>query len=330
MVFVTALLGLLAPFVERARGAVAPAVPGVVWWTVLVGLSLSGLLAVQLRTARAMALSRADVTRLSASDAPELHDRVERLSALLDRQPPAVGLIDSTTPNCFSVGGGDPMIVLSSGLREQLTDAELDAVLAHELAHLQNRDATVMTLATFLPALASDRPVAGLPRWLRANLFGGAVLFALIVAAGWTDPTSPVSLLVAAGLSLVLGGVGLGVLATPVVYLTHRLSRDREFAADRAGAMLTGEPEALASALRKLDDAVESSPETDLRSMDSLVEGLCLLPYGFSRDESADDDGLTIKLRSHPPTDRRIERLQSVAAELEGGEDESLTRPELS
>jgi heat shock protein HtpX len=210
------------------------------------------------------------------------------------------------------------MIVLSTGLRETLTDDELDAVLAHELAHLRNRDATVMTLATFLPTLASDRPVAGLPRWLRTNLFGGALLFAFVVALGWTRTASPVGILLAALGSLVLGGIALGVLATPVVYLSHRLSQDREFVADRAGAKLSGKPEALASALETLDDDVDSVPRQDLRSMGGIVEELCFLPHGFVRGGDESEDGsLAIRIRSHPPTSERIDRLQDVAAEME-------------
>lgn len=318
LVFVGALLGLLAPVVEGVRLGTTPAIPAPVWWAILVTAALVGLLAIQLRTARRMTLSRADVTRIDEADDPALFDRVRRLATLADRHPPAIGLVESDVPNCFSVGGRDPMIVLSTGLRAELTDEELDAVLAHELAHLQNRDATVMTLAAFLPTLVTDRAVAGLPRWLRANLFGGALLFALVVGLGWTRTASPAAILFVASLSLVLGGIALGALATPVVYLSHRLSQDREFVADRAGARLSGKPEALASALQKLDDDVDSAPRQDLRSMDGLVEELCFLPHGFVRRQDAgDDDGLTIRVRSHPPTSERIERLRDVAAELE-------------
>ncbi|WP_049994474.1 M48 family metalloprotease [Halapricum salinum] len=318
LVFVGALLGAIAPLVETLRTALAPAIPATLWWLVLVSVALLALVAVQLRTARTMTLSRTDVRRLSESEAPALFERVRRLATLADCQPPAIGLVDSDVPNCFSVGGRDPMLVVSSGLRDQLNDDELDAVLAHELAHLRNRDATVMTLATFLPTLATDRPVAGLPRWLRANLFGGAILFAFVVALGWTQSASPTAIGLVAALSLVLGGIALGVLATPVVYLSHRLSQDREFVADRAGATLSGKPEALASALEKLDDSVGSTPQQDLRSLDGVVDELCLLPHGFVRDAAEGDGGrFTIRLRSHPPTSERIDRLREFAAEIE-------------
>lgn len=316
--FVGVLLLLAAPLIGSVHGALAPAVPAVVWWAVIVLLAFTGLLAVQLRTARAAALSVAGVTRVDDDTAPDLIDRIRRLAALADVNPPAVGRVDSDVPNCFSVGGTDPMIVVSDGLVEALEDDELDAVLAHELAHIQNRDATVMTLATFLPTLVSDRPVAGLPRWLRSNLLGGALLFAFAVAVGWTSG-SILSLLSAAALSLVVGGIALGAIATPVVYLSHRLSHDREFAADRAGAALSGDPEALASALRKLDDDVTTPPRRDLRSMGDLVEELCLLPHGFVRDSESrvSDDGFAISLATHPPTDERIDALQSLASEQE-------------
>jgi len=320
LVFIGALLCALAPLVETVRTALTPPIPATLWWGVLVVVSLLALVALQLRTARTMTLSRTNVRRLEESEDPALFERVRRLATLADCQPPAVGLIDSEVPNCFSIGGRDPMLVVSSGLCDQLSDDELDAVLAHELAHIQNRDATVMTLATFLPTLATDRPVAGLPRWLRANLFGGAFLFALVVALGWTQSASPITIVFVTALSLVLGGVALGVLATPVVYLSHRLSQDREFVADRAGATLSGKPEALASALGKLDDDVDAVPRQDLRSMGGLVDELCLLPHGFVRGRDGDgdgDDGFTIRIRSHPPTSERIDRLRELAADLE-------------
>lgn len=318
LVFVTALLGLLAPIVDPLPSGFGGAIPAPLWWGGLVILALGGLLAVQLHTARRMALTRADVVPLQENDEPALFDRVRRLSTLADHQPPSIGRIDSDVPNCFSVGGRDPMLVVSTGLLDTLTDDELDAVLAHELAHVQNNDATVMTLATFLPTLVGDQPVAGLPRWLRSNLFGGAVLFAIVVSIGWAETFSPLGIVLTALASLVVGGIALGVLATPVAFLSHRLSQDREFAADLAGARLSGNPEALVSALRKLDDDVDTVPTQDLRSMGGLVQELCFLPHGFVDDDTQESaNTFTISLRSHPPTSQRIERLRELTAEME-------------
>lgn len=313
LVFVGVVVALLAPLITGVGSAVAPVVPDLVWLAAAGAVLLAGFLVVQLRTARRATLESVDAT--PADDA--LRERVARLARVADAPPPSVGVVDSDVPNCFSVGGSDPTIVVSRGLLDRLDDDELDAVLAHELAHLRNRDATVLTLATFLPTLISDEPVAGLPEPVRSNLAGGLIVFLGIAAALRGSITDPVVLVASVAASVLIGGVFLGVLATPVVYLSHRLSHDREFVADRAGARIAGDPAALASALRKLDDDVESPPTTDLRSTGDLVSELCLLPGGFVREDRPlidDEDGFTVRLRSHPPTDERIARLRDLQA----------------
>lgn len=311
------VVALLSPILSGASRAVG--FPPLLSWLGAGALLLVAFLVVQLRTARAATLAAVEAVPIADDDYQGLRDRVDRLAQLAGIEPPAVGVVDSDTPNCFSVGGSDPMVVLSDGLLERLDDDELDAVLAHELAHVLNRDATVLTLATFLPTLVSDEPIAGVPRWARSNVVGAVVVVLLVAAVGATSVTNPLVLFVSAAVGLLLGGVLLGVLATPVVYLAHRLAHDREFVADRAGARVVGDPAALASALRKLDDDLESTPTSDLRSTGDMVSELCLLPHGFVGKDDADivedEDGFTLRLRSHPPTSERIGRLQALAAE---------------
>ena len=314
------LIGLVVALLSPVLTGLATAVglPPALAWVAAAAALFAGFLALQMRTARATTLASVEATPVAEGADPDLRARIERLAQQADTTPPALGVVDSDVPNCFSVGGSDPMIVVSEGLLHSLEDDELDAVLGHELAHVLNRDATVLTLATFLPTLASDEPVAGMPGWARSHAIGAAILLLVVGALGSGAATDPLTLLVVTGVGLVLGGVLLGALATPVVYLAYRLAHDREFVADRAGARIAGDPAALACALEKLDDSVESAPTTDLRSTGDLVAELCFLPNGFVRDGDGEPDtadGLTVKLRSHPPTEERIARLRDLAAE---------------
>jgi heat shock protein HtpX len=196
-------------------------------------------------------------------------------------------------------------------------DSHFD-VLAHELAHVRNRDAAVMTLASFLPALTNGeyRPLeARFGPWGRRVLLAiGAAVAGALLAPFVAETTGTITLgavAVLAGATYLLAAVALGVLTTPVVYLGRSLSRYREFAADEAATQFTGEPAALASALRQLDDGTTASPAADKRTAYAGVRGLCFLPHGFRND--ADRSKFYVEIRSHPPTGERVERLKAVA-----------------
>jgi len=103
--------------------------------------------------------------------------------------------------------------------------------------------------------------------------------------------------------------------------LSRRLSRYREFAADRGGAVLSGDPVALASALETLDDGRVGTDRSPVATTQS-VRGLCLLPHGFESAADDDDDaedGFYVRTRSHPPTEERVARLRELTAEMESG-----------
>ncbi|MFC7233315.1 M48 family metalloprotease [Saliphagus sp. GCM10025308] len=199
-------------------------------------LCLGCLLAVQLRYARLELLEEADAAVLGPDERPELTDRVTRLAAQLDVAVPTVAVADTDVANSFAVGGvRSGTIVVSEGLLEALEPAELDAVLAHELAHLKNRDAAVMTLASFLPALIADEHVVfgdHLPRWTRPYVYGGLLFVAALLGSSFIDaPVFTLSgllqLAVALAVTVVVGGIVLGVVATAVVFLSRSLSRQR-------------------------------------------------------------------------------------------------------
>jgi heat shock protein HtpX len=177
-----------------------------------------------------------------------------------------------------------------------------------------------MTLASFLPALTNGKHGLlddMLPGERGSKLVVGAlavcgayVLSARIMAAPVGSLGFTLGFVVLAGITVVLGGVLLGVFTAPVVVLSRSLSKYREYAADRSAALLTGDPAALVTALETLDSEVAVTPETDKRRAYEGVRGLCFLAGGFRT--GTETDRFHVETRSHPPTADRIDRLRSV------------------
>ncbi|WP_436907228.1 M48 family metallopeptidase [Halosimplex marinum] len=323
--FAGVVLVLAAPWLGAAaeRAARAVGVPGSVaalWWLPLAAALVAASVWAQLRYVRRETLAAVDAEPVDPGTYPDLDSRLTRLAAQAGVPAPDCYVVDSETPNSFAVdGAGPPAVVVSTGLLATLDGDRLDCVLAHELAHLQHRDATVMTLASFLPALTGDRYslLDSLGPWARSRAVwaaGVAALYLLGAVATGTSPFDPgYALGFAGGLAaaIVLGGVALGVFATATTAVARRLSHYREFAADRAAGELTGDPAALADALATLDDETAAAPTVDKRLAYDEVRGLCLLPAGFGTDEP-DPDEFHVETRSHPPTDERVARLRGL------------------
>ncbi len=287
---------------------------------------------------RAALEARADATVVSAEDAPALHDRVTRVAAQLDVPAPAVAVADHAAPEAMVVGlrPSESHLVLSTGVIDALDGAELDAVIAHELAHVANRDAAVMTLvsvplvvadgirAKLLGRLGVDETTGDMtaeelwgedgqwrvtePGPLERRLQGdrvGVVGWLLVVVGVWTaimlatddgDSRAWSVRVVAAA----------AVVALLVCWLVARVvvavfSRARETAADRTAVAVTGSPAALASALRALDERMDAAPTEDLRQVSS-VSALSILPIdrGVLRDTHGslpDAPGVVTRLR---------------------------------
>jgi heat shock protein HtpX len=234
----------------------------------------------------------ATATPVTADEYPELHATVNRVASLFGIPTPTVAISDSPAPEAMVVGvrPSATRLILSTGTLEALDEDELEAVIAHELAHVKNRDATVMTLISVPTVLA-----AGL-----VSRFPEAAERDLITA-------------------LVLAIVGLvGAMITQGIVAV--CSRTRELAADRAAVEVIGSAGPLASALRTLDRQIEATPSEDLRSVHS-VSSLSILPL-----ESDDEEPLTYweEVDDEPdhwsvrklPTQRRTE---SPAAYLREG-----------
>ncbi|MXR50177.1 M48 family metalloprotease [Halovenus sp. WSH3] len=268
-----------------------------------------------------LALNSTGAQTVSAEEYPNLHARLQRLAATADLPKPEVAVIDSDAPNAFATGSlrGGHTVAVTTGLLDSLDGDELDAVLAHELSHVHNRDATVMSIAYLLPTLTYlvSKTMFGLLHVLsRVLIFtpghgggrdrdsGGRAILVVVAAAVVTITVSAVFWL-----------------ASNVLF--RILSQYREYAADRGSAAITGDPAALASALAVIDGEMAAMPGQDLRDLDGGAEALYIYsidtPLFDDEDDTIADDLLSQELfpASHPPTDERIERLQELAGDLE-------------
>jgi heat shock protein HtpX len=259
----------------------------------VVGLTLAlGYLSYQYGTARM--LDALDARRLPRERAPALYGRLDELADRMGVGTPTVAVARMEMPNALAVGGGRDGVVVLDGRLFRLLDAEeLEAILAHELAHLENRDSLVQTLAYSLA-----RTLVGV---LTVLLLPVALLLdGLSTALGWLRGRPAAG---SPGVDLLRATVGRAVLSVLVVLtlLVRAHSRRREFAADERAAELTGRPLALARALRTIERA-------------SRPAGGLLATLYIHAEES---DPLTRMLSTHPPMDERVERLVEMAERRE-------------
>jgi heat shock protein HtpX len=270
-------LSLLALLYVVLGGVIIAAGGGLVVMVVL----LAALALGQLWLSERLALRAMHARVVSAQDAPGLHALVERLALQADVPMPRIAISDIPAPNAFAMGRTPKhaTVCVTAGLLQLLERSELEAVLAHEMGHIKNRDVALMTMASFFASLAA---LVG-----QVAAFGGL---------GGRDREGP-------GLAVILL-VSIGVYFLSY-FLMLALSRYREFAADRSAALFTGRPSALASALRRL----ESAPQGDLREVASM-QAFFIVP---ARTKSA----LSRLFATHPPTEERIARLARMESQLQ-------------
>jgi heat shock protein HtpX len=253
-----------------------------------------------------IALAAAGARVVSPKEAPELHGIVDRLCALADMDKPRVAIAPARMPNAFATGRNSKNSVLcvTDGLlyHSQLTQEELEGVLAHELSHVAHKDVQVMTYASLLAIVAGL-----LVRFaFYSEIFGGGR------RAG---NNSQAALL-----------IPLIMLVSIVVYavsflLIRVLSRYRELAADRSGALLTQNPSALISALTKVSQGMNRIPTQDLRSAESLnafyfAPAMKMNLTGPGRGRSGGGSSLSALFSTHPSLEKRIEQLSKIQREL--------------
>ena len=252
-------------------------------------LLIMGVLAlVQYFTSDKIALAASGAKVVTPEQAPGLHAMVDRLCAMSDLPKPRVAVIPSDVPNAFATGRSPKhaAVAVTRGLWERLEPREVEGVLAHELAHVGNRDVAIMTVAGFFSMVASY--ITQMAMW--SGLFGGgdrreggAPVFLIVLLVSWV--TYIVSYL-----------------------LILALSRYREFAADRGAALITGAPEYLMSALQKIASDMTRIPQRDLREMEGL-NAFYIVPTNVKQS-------LGSLFLTHPPLEKRIARLSAIAQEM--------------
>ncbi|MEF8878573.1 MAG: M48 family metalloprotease, partial [Haloarculaceae archaeon] len=284
-------------------------------WLV-VGAVAVGFL-VQYRFGEGSALRAVGARRVDADEYPEVHDALVRLSGTVGVETPDLAVARTDVPNAFAVGRrpGHATVVVTTGLLDLLDAEERDAVLAHELAHVRNRDVSVMTMAYFLPSLAYLVAIGAY--LVLVGVFKALSGFRHVDDDGAKGLLVVVVVLVVSAVSTMLVSAAFWVGS---FLLFRLLSQYREFAADRGAAAITGSPAALASALRELDDGMGELPDSDLRDADGGVEALYVAPiddYQFGEDRELISSDLFPA--THPPVEERIDRLRELAGEAERG-----------
>jgi heat shock protein HtpX len=228
---------------------------------------------------------------VTPEQAPELHGIVDRLCALADMPKPRVAIADTDMPNAFATGRNPSHAVVcaTTGIMRRLDTEELEGVLAHELSHVAHRDVAVMTFASFLGM------VAGLIT--RFAFYSG-------MFGGFDDDNDN------NGAGAIIAIMLVSILVYAVSFLlTRSLSRYRELSADRSGALLTGQPSALASALQKVSGVSARIPSRDLRSAEAF--NAFFFTPAFSKGFS-----ISSLFSTHPSLEKRLEQLSKLSVQL--------------
>lgn len=197
----------------------------------------------------------------TAAEHKRLDGRVERLAMQFDVSTPRVRVLENTTPTAYTLSrpGLPAIVVVTTGLLDRLPDDELTAVLAHELAHVANRDATVVS------AVSAGTLVCGITYHIAERLGQRA-----------SQSNRLADFMIEGFFAGVVGAVTL-TCWTPMALLVRRLSRSREFVSDRAAARATGDPAALASALERIDRELTDRPEIDARLLEPALDQVSLV-----------------------------------------------------
>jgi heat shock protein HtpX len=241
------------------------------------------------------------VTPEDGPEAARLHGVVDRLCALADMPKPRVAIAPTSMPNAFATGRSSKVAVVCAtrGLMNKLDDnEELEGVIAHEMSHVAHKDVAVMTMASFLGIVA-----ALLVRFaFYGELFGGGGR-GRGGGRGNNQNALPIVLVV----------MVVGIVTYAISFLLIRLlSRYRELSADRSGALLTGRPSALASALVKVTGEMARIPTRDLRA----AEPLNAFYFAPAFSQKAGELSLSAIFSTHPSLDKRLRQLDKISRQL--------------
>ena len=264
---------------------------GVLWDagvpTVWIIFFAGAMLAAQYFFSDKLVLMATRAKEVSPADAPELHARIERLAAMVDLPKPKVAIMEHDMSNAFATGRSPShsVVAVTNGLMRTLSDDEIDAVLAHELSHIRNRDVMVMTIASFFSTVAYF-----LVRSLMYVRFDGG---------DRRKGGNPI---------IVVWLVSLLVWIVSFLLL-RALSRYRELAADRGSAIITGAPSQLASALTKISGVMGRIPKKDLREVQG-ANAFFILP-------AVTGESIMELFSTHPSLKTRLDRLERLSQEIE-------------
>lgn len=237
-----------------------------------------------------IALRMSGAQEVTPEEAPELHRMVEELSVRAGLPKPRVAVIDTPMPNAFATGR-DPqngVVAATTGIMQMLTYDELAGVMAHELAHIKNRDTLISSISATIAGVITI--VADMAMW--------SMIFGMFM--GGDDEEE------GGGLGELFGGMLLIILAPIAATIIQlAISRTREFGADAEGARILGDPLPLARALQKLEHgnselATHINPSTAHQYIVNPLHG----------------GGITKLFSTHPATEERINRLQELVGKV--------------
>jgi heat shock protein HtpX len=231
---------------------------------------------------------------VSREQFPELHDLIERIVARNNLSKPRIAVVNTRMPNAFATGKTpkSSIVAVTTGLMDQLDNEELEGVIAHELAHIKNRDVLILTLASIFSMIAWYLMRFG----MYGAMFGGGGSGGGYGRRGNEGAAMLLILLIA-------------IITWIASFLIIRaISRYREYVADRDGALITGKPSKLASALLKISGTMKRIPTRDLRE----VEGM----NAFFIIPALSGDALTNLFSTHPSVDQRVKKLMEMEAAM--------------
>lgn len=223
---------------------------------------------------------------ISREEYPKLHEIVERLSTNNGLPKPKVAMVNSNVPNAFATGKSpkSSLVAVTTGLLELLDDDELEAVIGHELTHVRSRDVLVLTLASVFSTVAWYLMQFGFYGGLQTrnrNSAGSGVIVLLVAVVTWV-----VSFLI-----------------------IRAISRYREYSADRGGAIMTGKPDKLATALLKISGKIKVTPLHELKNVQKL-NAFFIVP-------ALSGSSIANLFSSHPPVEKRVQKLKEMQSGIE-------------
>jgi len=234
-----------------------------------------------------MVLSMHHAVEVDERTAPEFHAMVRDLAQRAGLPMPKTYLIDNPQPNAFATGRNpeNAAVAATTGLLERLTHYEVAGVMAHELAHVKNRDTLIMTITATIAGAIS--------------MLGNFAFF----FGGNRDNNNPLGFV----------GVLVAMIVAPLAAMLVQMaiSRTREYAADRGGAEISGSPLSLATALAKISSAAGRIPNPDAERSPATAHMFIINPLSGERMDNL--------FSTHPNTENRIAALQAMSGELGSG-----------